>query len=109
MPRRRKLDLEAIRASLNIECPHCHETLRPAERMRLDSERLRCLKCKQDFVEHPKSGSPQPGVDVDDRASGTAKEPPMYQLIRQPSPVADRQFEIQFLDAGVEAFSFTFG
>jgi hypothetical protein len=33
----------------------------------------------------------------------------MYQLIRQPSPVADRQFEIQFLDAGAEAFSFTFG
>jgi hypothetical protein len=36
MPRRRKLDLEAIRASLNIECPHCHATLRPAEYMRLD-------------------------------------------------------------------------
>jgi hypothetical protein len=33
----------------------------------------------------------------------------MYQLIRQPQPISDRQFEIQFVDAGVEAFSFTFG
>ncbi|MGA7925161.1 MAG: hypothetical protein WCA20_04085 [Candidatus Sulfotelmatobacter sp.] len=33
----------------------------------------------------------------------------MYQLIRQPSPIVDGQFEIEFLDAGVEAFSFTFG
>jgi thiol-disulfide isomerase/thioredoxin len=49
------------------------------------------------------------GVDVDDRRNGTVKEPRMYQLIRQPSPVVDRQFEIQFLDAGVESFSFTFG
>jgi len=24
-------------------------------------------------------------------------------------PIADRQFEIEFLDSGVEAFSFTFG
>jgi Thioredoxin like C-terminal domain len=33
----------------------------------------------------------------------------MYQLIRQRSPVADRRFEIEFPDAGVEAFVFTFG
>jgi hypothetical protein len=33
----------------------------------------------------------------------------MYQLIRQPKPIDDRQFEIEFLDAGVEIFSFTFG
>jgi hypothetical protein len=33
----------------------------------------------------------------------------MYQLIRQPGAVADRQFEIQFLDPGVEVFVFTFG
>jgi hypothetical protein len=33
----------------------------------------------------------------------------MYQLIRQPAPIADRQLEIQFLDPGVEAFAFTFG
>ena len=33
----------------------------------------------------------------------------MYQLIRQPAPIDDRRFEIEFLDAGVEAFVFTFG
>ena len=40
-----------------------------------------------------------------DREQGNGKvaEPRMYQLIRQPAPVADRQFEIEFLDAGVEA------
>jgi hypothetical protein len=33
----------------------------------------------------------------------------LYQLIRQPIPIADRQFEIEFLGPGVEAFAFTFG
>ena len=32
-----------------------------------------------------------------------------YQLIRQPGQIAERTFEIEFLDAGVEAFCFTFG
>ena len=33
----------------------------------------------------------------------------LYQLIRQPGPIVDRTFEIEFLDGGVEAFAFTFG
>jgi Thioredoxin like C-terminal domain len=33
----------------------------------------------------------------------------MYQLIRQRGPIADRLFEIEFLDRGAEAFCFTFG
>jgi thiol-disulfide isomerase/thioredoxin len=49
------------------------------------------------------------GVDVDDQGNGTATEQRMYQLIRQPKPIADRKFEIEFLDPGVEAFAFTFG
>ena len=49
------------------------------------------------------------GVDVDERGIGSATEQRMYQLIRQPAPIANRQFEIQFLDPGVEAFAFTFG
>ena len=49
------------------------------------------------------------GVDVDEQGSGTVTEPRMYQLIRQPGPIIDRQFEIEFLDSGVQAFSFTFG
>src|SRR5882724_8181156 len=49
------------------------------------------------------------GIDVDDRGNGTVTEQRLYQLIRQPKPIADRQFEIEFLDSGVEAFAFTFG
>jgi hypothetical protein len=49
------------------------------------------------------------GVDVDAEGSGTVTEQRLYQLIRQPSPIADRQFEIEFLDPGAEAFVFTFG
>ena len=33
----------------------------------------------------------------------------VYRLIRQQKPIADRQFEIEFLDPGVEAFDFTLG
>jgi hypothetical protein len=29
-------------------------------------------------------------------------------LVRQPKPIGDRRFEIEFLDSGVEAFAFTF-
>jgi thiol-disulfide isomerase/thioredoxin len=49
------------------------------------------------------------GVDVDAQGNGTITEPRMYQLIRQPGPIIDRQFEIEFLDSGVQALSFTFG
>ena len=49
------------------------------------------------------------GVDVDELGNGTVIEQRMYQLIRQRKPIVDRQFEIEFLDPGVEAFVFTFG
>ncbi len=49
------------------------------------------------------------GIDVDDQGNGTVTDQRLYQLIRQPGHIADRQFEIEFLDAGVEAFVFTFG
>ena len=49
------------------------------------------------------------GIDVDDQGNGTVTEQRLYQLIRQPKPIADRQFEIEFLDSGLEAFAFTFG
>jgi Thioredoxin like C-terminal domain len=41
--------------------------------------------------------------------SGEVREPRMYRLIRQKGRVQDRTFEIEFLDAGVQVFSFTFG
>jgi len=49
------------------------------------------------------------GIDVDDKGNGRVTEQRLYQLIRQPNPIAERQFEIEFLDSGVEAFAFTFG
>jgi thiol-disulfide isomerase/thioredoxin len=52
---------------------------------------------------------PAHGTDVDDQGSGTVTEQRLYQLVRQPKPIVDRQFEIEFLDPGVEVFAFTFG
>ena len=49
------------------------------------------------------------GIDVDEQGNGAVTEQRMYRLIRQPKPIADRQFEIEFLDSGVEAYAFTFG
>ena len=43
------------------------------------------------------------------QGNGTVTEQRLYQLIRQSGLIADRQFEIEFLDPGVEAFAFTFG
>jgi hypothetical protein len=37
------------------------------------------------------------GIDVDEQGNGTVSEQRLYQLIRQPKPIADRQFEIEFL------------
>jgi thiol-disulfide isomerase/thioredoxin len=49
------------------------------------------------------------GGDVDEQGNGTVTEQRLYQLIRQPGAITDRQFEIEFLGPGAEAFSFTFG
>jgi thiol-disulfide isomerase/thioredoxin len=49
------------------------------------------------------------GLDVDEGGNGTVVAQRLHQLIRQPKPIADRTFAIEFLDAGVEAFCFTFG
>jgi hypothetical protein len=49
------------------------------------------------------------GTDVDEQGKGTVREQRLYQLIRQQKPIADRQFEIEYLESGVEAYCFTFG
>ena len=49
------------------------------------------------------------GADVDEQGYGTMSEQRMYQLIRQSKPIRDRDFTINFLDPGAEAFCFTFG
>jgi thiol-disulfide isomerase/thioredoxin len=49
------------------------------------------------------------GTDADEAGNGTIDGQRLYQLIRQDGEVGDHTFEIDFLDPGVEAFSFTFG
>jgi thiol-disulfide isomerase/thioredoxin len=49
------------------------------------------------------------GQDVDAQGYGAVTEQRLYQLIRQPKPISDRVFEIEFLDPGVAVFAFTFG
>jgi len=49
------------------------------------------------------------GTDVDAQGNGTASRQRTYQLVREQSRIIDREVEIQFADAGVEAFCFTFG
>jgi thiol-disulfide isomerase/thioredoxin len=49
------------------------------------------------------------GLDVDESGEGAVAEPRMYQLVRQRGAVAQRDFEITFLDPGVRAYVFTFG
>ena len=52
---------------------------------------------------------PAHGLDVDAEGYGVATQHRLYQLVRQPGPIADRTFVIEFSDGGVETFSFTFG
>jgi cytochrome c biogenesis protein CcdA/thiol-disulfide isomerase/thioredoxin len=49
------------------------------------------------------------GADVDSEGQGVVSEERLYQLIRQDGDIADRTFEIKFLDPGVKAYAFTFG
>jgi hypothetical protein len=49
------------------------------------------------------------GLDIDANGDGVVDEPRLYQLVRQPGAIADRQFEIEFLDPGAAALCFTFG
>ncbi|AWH16334.1 cytochrome C biogenesis protein [Stenotrophomonas sp. ZAC14D2_NAIMI4_7] len=58
-------------------------------------------------------GKPLPaadaGADVRADGSGVVDEHRLYQLVRQRGSVTPHRFEIEFLDAGVQAYAFTFG
>ena len=60
------------------------------------------------FLDGQASGAAH-GSDVDEQGNSMVTDLLLYQLIRQSGHIADRQFEIEFLDAGVEAYVFTFG
>jgi thiol-disulfide isomerase/thioredoxin len=49
------------------------------------------------------------GADTDDEGNGVVADQRLYQLIRQPLPVVERTFEIEFSTPGVQALVFTFG
>lgn len=52
---------------------------------------------------------PDHGFDVDADGWGSLQEDRLYQLVRQSGPIVDRTFQIEFFDAGLQAYSFTFG
>jgi thiol-disulfide isomerase/thioredoxin len=49
------------------------------------------------------------GVDVDEHGNGLLRDGRLYQLVRQHEAVHERTLEITFLEAGAEAYAFTFG
>jgi cytochrome c biogenesis protein CcdA/thiol-disulfide isomerase/thioredoxin len=49
------------------------------------------------------------GADVDANGQGVVTGQRLYQLVRQRGVIGDHTFEITFLDAGVQAYAFTFG
>jgi cytochrome c biogenesis protein CcdA/thiol-disulfide isomerase/thioredoxin len=49
------------------------------------------------------------GADTDSSGAGVIDRQRLYQLIRQSGNVGEHVFSIEFLDPGVQAYSFTFG
>ena len=52
---------------------------------------------------------PSHGVDVDEDGNGLLRDGRLYQLVREHDAVRERTLEITFLEAGAEAYVFTFG
>jgi predicted RNA-binding Zn-ribbon protein involved in translation (DUF1610 family) len=50
LPRKDKINLEKIRASLFTLCTECGEKIQPAEECRIDLDHLRCPKCGAAFI-----------------------------------------------------------
>lgn len=49
------------------------------------------------------------GTDTDEQGNGMIAGNRLYQLVRQADNISERTFEIEFLEAGAQAFAFTFG
>jgi hypothetical protein len=49
------------------------------------------------------------GVDVDEDGNGLLQDGRLYQLVRQRDAIRERTLEVSFLEAGAEAYVFTFG
>jgi ribosomal protein L37AE/L43A len=46
----RKINLEKVRASLDVVCPKCGRVIPPAEVRRIDFERIECSVCGERFA-----------------------------------------------------------
>ena len=59
MPRKGKINLEKVKASLSIVCTECGYGIEPAELKRIDTEHIRCPKCGAAFSpgRNPKNAS----------------------------------------------------
>lgn len=88
------------RIAFRFHARDVHLVMGPAERGRAVRFRVR-------IDGHPPGASH--GTDTDEQGQGTVSEPRLFQLIRQAGAVVERQFEIEFVDSGVEVFAFTFG
>lgn len=49
------------------------------------------------------------GMDTDAQGNGVVTDQRLYQLVRQARGSAERTFDIEFFDPGVQAYAFTFG
>ena len=56
-----------------------------------------------------KAPGPDHGSDIGADGNGTVTATKLYQLVRQSGTVGARNFQIRFLDPGVQAYAFTFG
>jgi hypothetical protein len=50
MPRPHNLDLEKLRTSLDVTCPHCCAQIAPENQQRVDWDHLQCPSCRKRFV-----------------------------------------------------------
>jgi hypothetical protein len=49
MPRKEKIHLAKVLASLNTTCPKCSYSIPPAEIRRVDFEKMECPVCREKF------------------------------------------------------------
>jgi len=50
MPRKEKINLEKIKASLFTLCTECGYKIPPSEERRINSDQMRCPKCGAGFI-----------------------------------------------------------
>jgi hypothetical protein len=110
--RRRSCDTAGFIPNCEGGIQGCHSPrwcqARPARRVRLTSGPRGASIPFRVFLDG-QLATDERGSDVDPDGIGMVSDQRTYQLIRQPGAIADRLFGVELLDAGVEAYCFTFG